>query len=803
MTSIPAHVQVALRMLRKRPGLTLGRLLTVTLVVTAVSSVFTVANATFLRPLPFPDASRLVRVYLQPPNTSSVTDANPLHPLVFNRFRDRARSFARFEGLWLTERAVSGDAEPESVACGRVSAGFFAMLGGVPAIGRVFTEAEVEADARLVVLSHGLWMRRFGGRASAMGSTLIIDREPHTVVGVMASGFQPEFSPSELWTPLNLRRSENVAASFVRTIALLKPGVTAEQAASELDALLAAIRPEAPAMLRGWAAKTLDLRVATYGTRRAALYMLLAAVAALALIATANLANLTLADVMHRRADFAVRAALGGSRARIAGPEIAQSLLLAGAGGAAGLLGGAWLAPAVLSLDPLALFSRAQLAPDWRGALCALVVAAFVMIAAVAGPVIRVAGPGLASEVAGNRRASGGRSARRLRVALVASQTALALILLSSGALVVATFQRSSHLDPGFDPANVVTAQIRFPESAYATHEKRVQFIVEVLDRLRATPGVLGAATTLHPFGGGFSFVTLVHVEDRPTPDGEPHTVQFRRISPEYFQTLGIHVLKGRPFESRDAMGSQPVAIVSRRFAERFWPEGDPIGRRIRRGATSTEWSVIVGVVDDVRDVSMDQAPVETVYTPVLQGSSSSAPAALVVRTAGDPSGFVRVIEQAVWAVDRNQPLANVVTIEQFLASTLGPQRFRATLVAVCGLLGLLLATTGTYGVTARSVSERTKEVGIRLALGGSAARVWWTMAAGSLTAVIAGAVLGVAGSIAAASGLRALLPGLESGALWFSGAAATLLVCVGALAAVAAARSVTAVEPLFALRSE
>jgi putative ABC transport system permease protein len=805
MEKLIGHCRIAFRMLARRPGLSAGRLLTVTIVVMAVSAVFAVANATFLRPLPFPDADRLLRIYLQPPGTTDFASANPLTPLEFERFRQRTTRLERFEGIWASERAVAGDGEPEAVPAGRVSAGFFRILGGDAAIGRVFTEEEVASDAKLAVLGHGMWTRRYGGDPDAIGRTLLIDREPYTIIGVMAAGFEPALAPSEFWTPLSTRNPmARTQLSSVQTMGLLRPGVSRAQVLPELEVIFEDLRKESPSILKGWTSGAVDLRQAQFGSRRPAVLMLLAAVAALALIAIANLANLTLADVLFRRGDFAVRAALGASRGALAATEIAQSLMLAIAGGAAGLAGAAWLVPALLALDPSsATFVR--FAPiDWRVALCGFGVSAFVMLTAVAAPVLRIAGPGLAFDVtAGTRRAIGGRAATRTRVALVTAQTALALILLSSGSLIVHALQESSRTSPGFDPSRVVTAQVRLSANLFPQPVDRANFVDRVLERLRSTPGIVNAGTTLNTFTPNGAFVTLVHVEDRPTPDGQPHTVQYRRVSPGYFETMQIATVTGRTFERRDWVDAPLVAIVSRGFAQRFWPGEDPIGRRVKRGATATAWSTIVGVVDDVRDVALDQAPADTVYTPYYQGSSPAAPVGLVVRTAGDPRAMVTAIKQAVWAVDAKQPLANVVTLEQFLAASLGAQRFRALLVAVCGAIGLLLATIGTYGVTARAVVERTREVGIRLALGGRAVDVWWTVAWGSLKAVVAGAVVGVAASIGAAAGLAALLPEVRGQAWIFATLCGCILITVGAVAALAAARGVTSIEPLRALRAE
>ena len=792
------------RILAKRPGLAAGRVLTVTLVVAAVSAVFTVANATLLRPLPFPEAGRLVRVYLQPPGTTDLADANPLDAFEFARFRRHVRMLDRFEGIWTAERAVAGDREPESITGGRVSAGFFALLGGDPVAGRVFTEAEADAGAPVVVLGHGFWRRRFGGEPSTIGRSLLIDRVPHTIVGILRPGFEPGFAPSEFWTPLTIPPgAPSMMLKAVQTIARLQPGATAQQAEAELAGLLEGMRQEAPALLGGWTAHAIDLRDAEYGARRPALVMLFAAVVAFALIAVANLANLTLADVMFRRGDFVLRAALGASRFDLVAPEAAQCLVLAAAGGAAGLAGASWLVPAMLSLDPSIAIAGAQLSIDWRVALCGFTVATVSMLAAVVLPAFQVADPTLASDVtAGARRPAGGPAARRARIVLVTVQTALALMLLSSGALVVSSLRDTARTDPGFDPSNVIGAQIRLPATLFPTEVDRAGFVERLLDRLHETPGIVAAGTTLNPFVTGDSFTTMVHVEDRPSPDGQPHPVQFRRISPGYFDAMRIRVLQGRAFDLHDRAGREPVAIVSRGFARRFWPDGDPIGRRIKRGAAARVWSVVVGVVDDVRDVGIDQPVRDTVYSPYFQGSNAAAPVALVVRTAGDPAASIGAIKRAVWQVDPQQPLGEVIRLEAFLDASLGPQRFRAMLVSVFGVLGLLLAAVGIYGVTARTVVERTPEMGIRLALGGRPRQVWWSVAGAGVRAVLAGTVAGAIGARIATAALSATLPDVR-GHDWVAGlTAAAAVLAVGVVAALTAARGARSVDPLRAIRA-
>lgn len=797
------HITIALRMLAKRPGLTAGRIFTVTIVVTAVSAVFTVANATFLRPLPFPHADRLLRLYLQSPGRPDFRDANPLSPLQLERYRERIRSLERIEGIWSGERALTGDGEADAVPAGRVSAGFFALFGGQLEAGRVFTEEEAAADEKVVVLGHALWTRRYAADRGVIGRTLLLDGEPHAVIGIMRRDFEPAFVVSQLWTPLSTRNPiARTALTSVVSYGLLPAGGNLTEAKAEIDRVFADLIAENPALLKGWSAGARRMRDAQFAGQKPAVLMLLVAVAALALIAIANLANLTLADVMHRRADFAIKAALGASRVELAASEIAQAVGLAAAGGAVGLAGASWLVPALLTLDRSNRVAASQATVDWRVALCAFAVATAVMLAAVAVPVLRLAGPALASDVAaGSRRAIGGRGTRRLRAVLVTAQTALALVLLAGGTQVVSALLRAARIDPGFDPGNVIAGQLRLPAHLFPTERDRAQFVERVLERLQATPGVSSAGTTLNTFTVNNFFTTLVRVEDRPSPDGQLYTVHYRRISPGYLETMRVPIVRGRRFDARDRIDAPLVAIVSRGFARRFWGDGDPIGKRIQRGANTKAWITVVGVAGDVRDVGLNLDATDLVYTPYYQGSNAAAPVGLVVRTEGDPRGMIGAVKRAIWQVDPNQPLATVVTLEGFLSDSLGAQRVRAMLIAACGMVGLLLATIGTYGVTARSVVERTREVGIRLALGGSPANVWWTVAWASVRAVAAGAAAGIAVSMIAGAGLTALLPDVGGGIWKPAAACAAGLVLVGAIAAMVAARGAVAVDPLIALK--
>jgi putative ABC transport system permease protein len=390
-----------------------------------------------------------------------------------------------------------------------------------------------------------------------------------------------------------------------------------------------------------------------------------------------------------------------------------------------------------------------------------------------------------------------------LRSWLVGAQTAIALVLLSAAALVVTTLQRNAAVDPGFDPSHVVAGQLRLADNAFPDHPSRVRFIRAVLERLRDTPGIVGAGTTLNLFTAGASFTTNVSVEDAPRPDGQAYSTQFRRVSPGYFEAMRIRVLRGRGFQLTDGETSPSVAVVSDSFARRYWPNGDAVGRRIRRGAATSPWAEIVGVVADVRDAGLNQDTGPVMYTSYYQGSTSATPAGLVVRTAGDPRSAVQLTKQAIWAVDPSQPLSNVVVLEDYLSASLGPQRFRAWLVALCGAFGISLAIIGIYGVTSRSVSERTKEVGIRIALGGHPSHVWWRLVTATLRAVFAGVVAGTVVSLMVDTAIARLLPELGAGNWTFRLGAALVMIGAAAAAAITAARHAASIEPVRALHGD
>jgi predicted permease len=794
----------AMRGLRARPLYAAVTALTLALVVGAGSALLAVVDATLVRPLPFPDSGRLARLFTQPPGTTEVRDRNPLHSLDFVRFRRELQHAEAVEGLWARDRSLGGDGEPESVPAALVSPGLFRVLGAEPARGRVFTEEEDRADARVVVLSHGLWVRRYGADPALVGRTIAIDREPHEVIGVMGPGFEPAYVESQLWTPLALHDGNlpSPKSTFVQNVVRLREGAAAEQLSAEVAARMAVLARETPSTHAGWTAHALSLRDAQFGAQRPALLILSAAVGVLALIACANLANLTLAQAASRRRERAVRVALGAGARDLLRLQALESLILAGAGTAAGLALAYAALPALLSLDPQTARVLGDVRMDARVALGAALLAGSVALLSGLLPAAReLRQPPAATLGQGTRGGTGSPFEGRLRRALVSAEAALAVVLVAAGALLLSGFSGLARQHPGFDPSGVLTAQLRLPASEYATEAARAAQVRRMVEQLRAAPGVADAAVTLNRFRPGFFFVTLVEIEGRPTPEGQPHTVQFRRVTPGYFRTLRIPLLEGRDFGEQDDGGAPRVAVVSQRFARRFWPGESPLGRKVLR---ANAWHEVIGVVGDVSDVGYAQPPEATIYVAYSQQNVAVAPAGLVVRAAqGDAAALAPTVRAAVRAVDPAQPVGHLVPLEAFMADSLGAHRFRSTLLLGFAGLGLALAVLGVYGVTARAVQERTREVGVRLALGAAPGAVWRLVVGQAMRAVFLGVLAGALLAGAAGLTLVRTLPGMEHARSASVLPAVLVLVLTAFAAAAIPARRAAGVSPVQALRQD
>jgi len=577
--------------------------------------------------------------------------------------------------------------------------------------------------------------------------------------------------------------------------------VTLPQLHAELEQAMQRVAAESPTTHAGWTPMEMSLREAQFGRQRSPLLVLLAAVLTLAVIAAANLSNLTLAQVMARRSDFALRAAIGGRSIDIIRLQLIESLLLAAIGIASGLLLGVWMLPALLTLDPTTAQTLKDVRIDWR--LQSAIAGFAVVIALTSGllPLWRVLRGNTLAGIANNtRRAIGSRADQRVRQVLVGLQTAMAVVLMICGGLLLSGLNRASRIDPGFDPSNLLGAQMRISAVAYPTEPARTALISQVIERIKSVPGVVDAGATLNPFIPNFFFQTTVEIDGRPSPDRQPYTVQFRRASPDYFKTMRIPLLRGRAFEDRDAVGAAQVAIVNQSFADKFWPGEDPIGRGITRG---TRKVTVVGVVADVRDVNIGKPSSPTIYVAYYQNNVALTPVSLVVRTAGDPLALANAVRTAVLSVDKLQPIDHVTTVEQFLGDSLGPQKFRSALLIVLAIIGVAIAAVGIYGVTARAVQERTQELGVRMALGATHRSVVKTMVWQTMRAVVGGLVAGGVLAALAGTALLRALPDLSRSDAWTAAPAVIVLAVTAALAATIPARHAASLDPLIALRNE
>jgi putative ABC transport system permease protein len=802
--AVSRDIRHSVRGLVARPAYPLVAIVTLALVAGAGGAVFAVVNATFVRALPFPHGDRLVRLYTHPPGTSAVKDRNPLHPLEFARFRRGLKNADAVEAFFARARAIGGADDPESVPAAQASAGALVLLGRGPMLGRTWTEEEDRALARVVVISHALWQRRFGGDRNILGRTLSVDREPHEIIGVMGPDFEPEYVfASELWTPLGIHEGNlpNPRSTYALTVARLRPGAALPQLDEEVRAAMAIAVAESPSTLRGWTAGAVGMRDFQFGAGRPALVLLLVAVAVLALLAAANLANVSLARAMSRRTELALRAALGASARDAYRLQVVESVLIAAAGALGGLVLAAWIAPALIALDPRVASVVGRVEVDWRVIAAAIVLSTAVATASGLLPVARELRGDVARRLnEGTSRTAGRRGDGSIVLVLLAGQAALAVVLLAAGAVVLAGFTRTSRINPGFDPSNVVGAQIRLSAAAYPSDAERVAIVGRILESVRTLPGVVDASTTLNFFIPGFAWQTTVEIENRPSPDGQPHTVQLRRVSPRYFSTMRIRLLAGRDFTPTDRRDSPPVCVVSRSFADRFWPGETALDRRVIRAGSTLR---VVGIVDDVYDVGLGQAPEATFYVAYAQNSPPTAAVSLVVRTAGEPRALIRPIRAAVLAVDAAQPLDAVTTFDQFMSDSLGPQRFRSTVLLVLAGLGLTIAGVGIYGLTARSVVERTREVGVRLALGARPGAVWRLIVTQALRAVLLGVVAGIVASVGTTTVLVKLLPDVTLADPEALAAAVAALVLTALVAAAWPARRAVRIDPVIAMRAD
>lgn len=798
METVWHDLRYGLRMLRTHPGFTAVAVLTLALGIGANTAIFSVVNAVVLRPLPFREPDRIVRMW----GTFSQGNNASTSPPDFLDFRSQNSTFEEFAAMRGGSFNLTGQSEPERVIGADVTTNFFAALGVTPLLGRTFTPDEEQAgNARVAIISQGLWQRRFGGDPTIVGETLLLDGNSHTIVGVAPNeGRMPD--ETDVWRPLTfdspgmkIRRFH-----FLRAIGRLKPGVTLEQAKADVDAIAIGLEERYPDTNATWRLRLVPLRDELLGDIRPALYVLLGAVAFVLLIACANVANLLLARAARRQKEMAIRLALGAGRLRLIGQLLTESVLLSSIGGGVGLLLAVWGTELLVKVAPGTIPRVAEIGVDNR------VLGFTVLLSLVTGAVFGLVPAWQASRPDVNESLKDGGKGTvaqtrntRTRSGLVVAEIAAALVLLVGAALLVQSFQRLQNVDPGFDPKNVLTMRVPLSDAKYAEPGRSANFLHQVLERVAALPGVQAAGTTTQlPLRGGGD--TYFKIEGRPfASSNEQVTALDPAISSDYLRAMGIPLISGRPFTDQETREPEKKVIINKVFADTYFPGEDPLGQRLIIDLGRPAVCEIIGVAKNVRQFSLQGQPVPTMYLPSIEAGRGS----LVVRTSGDPLALAGAVREAVQSLDKDQPVASVQSMEQILSGSVAQPRFRTLLLSVFAGLALILAAVGIYGVISYTVTQRTHEIGIRMALGAPAAAVVKLVVAQGIRLTVTGVLIGLGGAWALTRLMETLLFGVTSTDPLTFAAVAVLLAGVALLACYIPARRAAKVDPIIALRYE
>ncbi len=812
METILRDLRYSARMLIKSPGFTAVAVLSIAIGIGANTTVFSVINAVLLKAVPYNDPGSLVLVWGDSRTESSLRKHNQVSATDIADVRAQTtvlEDVATYTG-WFP--IMSGQGEAERVPAIQVGDGFFKIMKGAPMLGRVFSsEEQVDGKDFVVILGHGLWQRRFGGDPNVVGKSVMLNGRPYNIVGVMGPDFRP--LPSSLVSPegqfyrpvAENYDDEDRDARHLRAIARLKPGITIDQAQGELSVIAQRLEQAHPLTNKGYGVAVVSITEEITGSIRPTLLMVFGAVVFVLLVACANVANLLLARATVRHKEITIRSAIGAGRGQLIRQLLTESLLLALLGGGLGLLIATWgtsvVAAAGSKINPM--FQDIHM--DRR--CLAFTVGVSILTGFIFGlaPALQISKPNLAESLKETGRGSGPAASRnRLRSALVISEIAMTLVLLVCAGLLIRTVARLRNVDAGFNPNNILAMNIGLPQAKYPKPENVIAFNKEIVERITTLPGVKAAGTTsVLPLSANFDGRGLA-VEDHPKPRGEEITVDLYVTTPGYLKAMEIPLLSGRLITDQDTKDSPNVALINKTMAAQLWPNEDPLGKRIKFPGSDKNpqpWRTIVGTVSDVSQYALDKTPPMQIYLPHNQFPTSFN--SIVVRTQNEPTALIGAIRREIQAVDKDQAVFNVTTLEELIGDSILIRKFFMLLLLVFAALALTLAAVGIYGVMSYVASQRTYEIGIRMALGAQTSDVLKLIIGNGMALTFIGVAAGLAGAFALTRLMAGLLFGVSATDTITFLIVSVGLTLVALLACYIPARRATKVDPLVALRYE
>ena len=795
------------RLLSKQPGFSIAAIVALALGIGANTAVFSVINAVLIRPLPLKDSDRLVAIWET--NSQRGQNRGDSGPGNFTDWKNRNIVFEDVAAYFNWTYNLTGTGEPERLQATIVTGSFFQLTGAQPAMGRILLPSDDQSDSQnVVILSHGLWNRRFGGDSSIVGKTVTLNQHTFTVIGVMPASFTFPDPETDLWAPLGFSaaRMQDRNGKFLKVIARLKPNVRLKQAQAEMDTIANQLQAQYPTTNSGSGVRLVSLLDDEVRQIKPALLVLWGAVGLVLLIACANVANLLLSRGATRQREFAVRTALGASRTRLVIQLLSESLLLAIAGGFLGILLAAWSAPMIARLGVSGIPRLSDSRVDLRALGFTFVISAVTALIFGLAPALSVTQTTIQDSLKEGIKGSSGKSNRKIRDLFVISEVAFSVVLLIGAGLMLRSFIKLQNVDLGFDSSNLLAATVNLPGSKYGQNFQQINFFDQAIQRIQSVAGVesVGAVQDLPVRANSMSYTVEIEGQGKPANGAEP-SAGYRVVTRDYFKTMRIRLVAGREFTDYDDSNASPVLIVNQSMVRQFWPNESPIGKRIKFGDDLTKkWFSIVGVVSDIKHMGLDADEGPALYQPIAQKTFSYLTwMTFVVRAKTDQVALIASIKGAIQSLDKDQPVYEVTTMHQLIYRSTANPRVTTLLIGIFAFVAVFLSAVGVYALVSYSVSQRTAEIGIRMALGARSGSVLRLVIEQGMFLVLVGVGAGLPGALIVTRTLSGLLYGVTITDPLVFVTVPSIVAMVALLACYFPARRAMKVDPIAALRYE